>query len=298
MADLVISVFGGIRTNVDPRVLDKGEFAQGQNFEIDPFGSLTKRNGFVKIYTTAFAGAITGIAQLLGKNMRYHNLFIGGGSTSIEDPIEPPDGEDEDDDDEDDDPPVGTALGCCNYGPLPGLCKVNLTDVACFNTYNGRFWREDGTCAAPGSVNTCQLGDEVGGTTSTSTSTSTSTVTTTSTSSSTSSVTTTTSSTTSVTTSTSSSTTTTPPTGYTAVMTLSGAECCNGSMLDNGDGTWDIAISTCARELYFRPADNACWTTSGGANCVIEEFTITLGVQSSGSCTPGNWTIIITADYP
>ena len=111
------------------------------------------------------------------------------------DPVEDPDQRD-----------MTGETGCCNIGAYPGECIANVSQTTCFDTYDGNFWKEDGTCT-PGDTVTCFRTGERDYTTTTTGSTTTSTTSTTSTSTSTS-------------TSTTSTTTEAVPTGYTVTFKI------------------------------------------------------------------------------
>lgn len=191
MSDLRITVFGGIRNDVTAKEINPGQFVDGQNFNIDLFGSLTKRKGCSKVYTTQLTGhgAVVMIADLITKwGKRKHYYVESFDYHYSDDPVIPYPGIDPNN------PPVDppgyddpiTATGCCNYGDYPGTCIVNVTLTTCLDTYNGAYWREGGTCQV-GDTNNCLRGGDRDTVTTTSSSTSTTSTTTTSTSTSSSS---------------------------------------------------------------------------------------------------------------
>ena len=67
--DMVLKDFGGIVSAIDPRDVDPNSdtvyLTGGQNFECGD-GAITKRNGYIKINTTAANNAILGIFNMYG----------------------------------------------------------------------------------------------------------------------------------------------------------------------------------------------------------------------------------------
>lgn len=68
MADYVVSHFGGINNFIEQRDIDKGQWADGQNFYINN-GVMQKRDGISKVHTDRLRGAIVGICS---KSMDRH----------------------------------------------------------------------------------------------------------------------------------------------------------------------------------------------------------------------------------
>lgn len=155
MADLRIAVFGGVRNDIQATEINPGQFASGQNFDVDPFGSLTKRKGISKIYADGFGNPVTGIADLITKWGKRKHVFVESLVDYIwaDDPTIPFPGPISDDPaipDPELDPDPVTNTGCCNYG---GYCIAGVTVAECFDTYNGNFWKENGDCTAGSAVN-------------------------------------------------------------------------------------------------------------------------------------------------
>lgn len=279
MSDLVIGSFGSVRVDTDAKNISINDFSGVQNIERDIFSSIQKRNGYTKVNTTALAGAILGITQLLGRNYRRHlvvaaldNIYSdpnGYDSPGDNPPVEDPDPVNPDPDIDD--------TGCCNYGTYPGTCIRDVTRTECFDTYGGNFWIKGGNCTHTPPLGCIRHPGEHTSTTSTTSSTTTTTTTTT------------TSTTTTTTTSTSSSTTQEP--GFYCDYNIVGGGDCSGAMTELEPNCW---FKYCPYIIIEYWSDtNAYEISVGGCEA---SGTLTLGVEETGICSVGGktWTLTIS----